>query len=301
MIYELSFRDLPDHGGAVVPGHLIPIDNAPPPARSEALYHCNEVTFIIHGFNVSEKKGRESLTKLAKILDNDKPDTAVVIVLWPGDSPIGPISYPFSEGKQAIDTAMQLSRFIEDDVGRKATINIVAHSLGCQVALETVLRLSAMAADGDEDYPIAQICLFAAAVDDFSLSMPKRFKHAVSRAQRVLVLSSKDDSVLKFMYPIGDLIQSFTFLFRDTAGLALGYHGPRDYKHTKRQGGIAVDKTRHKVADNVLHLALDDKFKVSHSDYFPPEGNLDLNNKQQATARIAQAALQGLDGLQYQL
>ena len=156
-------------------------------------------------------------------------ERAVVFVLWPGDSPIGPLSYPFTEGHQANDTAVQLARFIENHIGDVNPVNFVAHSLGCRVALETIDKLHKMA-DGDHDiYPINQVCLLAAAVDDYCLSMPKKYKTAAEKAQRVVVLSSVEDKVLKFIYPVGDLLQAFIFFWRESFGFALGYAGPKKH------------------------------------------------------------------------
>ena len=186
MIYELSFRG---PGGSVKPGTLTPYKHNNTVSYGEsALIGHEQVTFIIHGFNVDEQAGVGSLSSLSKKLDNK--GSTIVFVLWPGDSPIGPLSYPFTEGFQADDTAENLARFIETHIGSATPVNFVAHSLGCRVTLETILNLHKMA-EGDRDtYPVNQVCLLAAAADDHSLSIPKKYKSAAERAQRVVPFRS---------------------------------------------------------------------------------------------------------------
>lgn len=299
MIYELSFRG---SGGSVVPGRLVPVDNSPVPPPDLALVGCTQVTFIVHGFNVEEQSGRESLTKLARELDAIEPASAIVFVLWPGDSPVGPLSYSFTEGKQANDTGLELARFIEAQVGNTVPLNFVAHSLGCRVTMETLTRLNKMS-DGDRDeYPVGQVCLLAAAIDDCSLSLPNKYKQAAERAQRILVLSSVEDKVLKFIYPLGDLLQSFIYLFRETAGLALGYRGPRAYKSRRKIAGKSViKKIHHAVPGSVISIAINKDDKVDHGDYLPPSGNAQSNGKQKAAAKLAINALTGGTELIYKI
>lgn len=298
MIYELSFRG---NGGSVVPGRLQAMSAAPQPALSLALVSCSQVTFIIHGFNVEEQAGRKSLRKLAEELDPVDPNGAVVYVLWPGDSPIGALSYPFTEGAQANDTALELSRFIEAQVGSTVKLNFVAHSLGCRVTLEAVRRLYLMADGEADEYPVSQVCLFAAAVDDFNLSLPDCYKKPIERAARVVVLSSVKDKVLKYAYPIGDLVQSFVYFLKDTAGLALGYHGPKPLKRKRRRGRRRYLKVLHAPATNISAIAINKKDDVDHGDYLPTPKDKPSNKKQQAAARLAIAALSGHEELTYKL
>ena len=86
MIYKLSFR--PSSGGAVVPGQLEAYSpgNTEVP-RSGALIGYDQVTFLIHGFNVNEGDGIYSLSEFARKLSAE-PSSAIVFVLWPGDSPV---------------------------------------------------------------------------------------------------------------------------------------------------------------------------------------------------------------------
>ena len=69
------------------------------------------------------------------------------------------------------------------------------------------------------------MCIAAPAVDNDSLS--KRFKEGLARVERLTVLSSKKDKVLRWAYPLGDF---FSDVFGDDDSAfrgALGLRGPR--------------------------------------------------------------------------
>lgn len=118
----------------------------------------------------------------------------------------------------------------------------------------------------------------APAVDDFSLADVHDYRHAVEEATCVAVLHSTPDKVLRWAYPAGDLLQAFVFFGRDTAGLALGYHGPRP----------ADSNPRH-VPTNVLDEAIGQR-GAGHGDYLPD----DLpNGKQVSAAAYADALVAG--------
>ena len=101
-------------------------------------------------------------------------------------------------------------------------ISFVSHSLGARVVMETIKRL--------HSYRIRHVVLMAPAVDDSSLANPKVYQVASNAADRVAVLASRKDNVLKYAYAAGDTLQAFMFFWKDVADLALGYHGPRKSK-----------------------------------------------------------------------
>ncbi|GJQ57582.1 MAG: alpha/beta hydrolase [Candidatus Scalindua sp. AMX11] len=299
MIYELSFRG---PGGSVNSGILSPYEDLGNVIVAEhALIGYEQVTFLIHGFKVNKQAGRNSLSRLAKILANK--GNAVVFVLWPGDSPIGPFSYSFTEGYQADDTAVQLARFIENHIGNVNPVNFIAHSLGCRVTLETINILYKMA-EGDQDiYPVNQICLLAAAVDDYSLSVPEKYKISAERTQRVVVLHSVKDKILRRYYPLGDLLQAFIFFWKESFGFALGYHGPKNIQSKRNFGNQYKNRKRkHYVATKVFPMKIDKKYNVDHGDYLPPSNNsAHLNDKQEAIANLVSNALEGESELVYKI
>lgn len=274
MPYLLDFR-VRDTGGAVVPGFLSEPDGGRAgPRAEEDLAHEPALVFLLHGFNVSRPAGRKQLLALADLLPSAAGETAPALVatLWPGDHWTGPLSYPF-EGRDADDSATELARFIERVVPSGTPLSFVAHSLGSRVVMEALTRLLG------SGYPVEQVCLMAAAIDDFSLAAPPDYNRATVAGRRVAVLSSRRDRVLQLAYPVGDLLQAFFFFRRDQAGLALGYHGPRPHK-ASRTG----------VPGNVLHHPIPKKRRAGHFDYLP---DTPPNDEQRSAARFADDVLAG--------
>lgn len=266
MNYLLSCRNRKT-GGPVVPAYL---EVGIGLGTLDQLRLETRVTVLLHGFNVNRPEGRQSLLKLADMLASVSTGS-LLAVLWPGDHWLGPLSYSF-EGRDADDTAFELSRYLNDNLLTGAEISYIAHSLGCRVVMETIKRLAFMGRD------VGQVCLMAAAMDDDSLSAPKVYKHAGSQAQRVASLSSKKDKVLRFAYPAGDLLQAFLF-WRDSRGLALGYHGPRKHRRSSTP-----------VPANVLDERIQKNRKVGHGDYLPDPSP---SQEQQAAARFAGEVIGG--------
>lgn len=124
---------------------------------------------------------------------------------------------------------------------------------------------------------LRQVCLMAAAIDDFSLADPEEYRKAVALAQRTAVLASRRDKVLKGAYSAGDLLQAFIFLWKDEVGLALGYHGPKP-------------AGEHAIPDEIYHLQSPDGRDSDHGDYLP--GNFPSLN-QRSAAHFADEVLQG--------
>ena len=207
------------------------------------------IAFLLHGYNVNRTKGRALLLRAARMLQPNH-EMAYVAVLWPGDHWLRAVSYPL-EGRDADDTAANLATYIGDVVARESELSFVSHSLGARVVLETLKRLQAR-------YTIAQVCLMAAAVDDTCTADPRDYRSAVGRTQRVAVLASKTDRVLRLAYPVGDLLQAFIFSDTDDAGLALGYHGPRP-------------TGKHAIPPQVYHEQIPNARGSDHGHYLPQQ------------------------------
>lgn len=155
----------------------------------------------------------------------------------------------------------------------------MSHSLGARIVMETIKRLP------PERCPVVQVCVMAAAIDDFSLTAIKAYRGATQLAQRVAVLSSAKDTVLRWAYPAGDILQSFLFFWKDIGGLALGYHGPRE------TDGLEIPV-------NVLHVPIDKAAGTNHGDYIyagkPKPNHL-------AAGRFANAVIAGDPAPAYRL
>lgn len=272
MIYFLDFRGR-NTGGPVLPGRLVagPAGPAGPPGTEDALRLETRIVFLVHGFNVDRQDGQAKLANLAAALSKSA-QSALVAVTWPGDSWANAASYPL-EGNDADDTARELCRFIDRVVSEGTQLSFASHSLGARVVMETLKRLP------PGRFAVSQVCVMAAAIDDFSLAWRKAYRLPVENSGRVSVLASRKDKVLRYAYPAGDILQSFFFFWKDIGGLALGFHGPRG------TDGLTVPT-------NVLHEQIPDARGADHGDYLV--ANVQQQNaKHQAAARFADAALAG--------
>ena len=96
----------------------------------------------------------------------------------------------------------------------------------------------------------------AAAIDDDSLAHSRMYRDATEYSGRIAVLHSTRDRVLRFAYPVGDLLQAFRF-WRDSPGLALGCRGP-----------VAAPGNGGPPPGNVIEEAVG-HHGVDHEDYLP--------------------------------
>lgn len=175
------------------------------------------VTLLVHGFNVSRAAGIRAYRAFVDRLDAcaPPPKTCFLGVLWPGDSTIGAVAYPFQE-RDAERTAALLAGWLGGAL-RKNTVALVAHSLGCRVVLAAIDALG-------ESRTISDLVLLAGAVDGDALARSDRYRRAVLSVERSTVVSSRADGVLKVWFLLGDFAGSlldFGYTRR-----ALGFAGP---------------------------------------------------------------------------
>ncbi|HEV2227906.1 MAG TPA: alpha/beta hydrolase [Steroidobacteraceae bacterium] len=268
--FVLDLRSDPQ-GGAVVPAHLTS-------GTIDQLQQCRSVVFMMHGFNVDRADGTAELTAFGANLPAVGAGAAVA-VLWPGDSMVGPLCYPFETGK-ADDSAVELATFIGDNLPQRPTISLIGHSLGCRVVMETVRQLWI------KNIPVAQVCVMAAAVDNDSLGCAVEYFNAAQFAERVGVLYSPSDRVLRFAYPLGNLLSAFMH-WTSTTDAALGYTGTCSSASPPGNPPACVAGIGIPAANG-----------VDHGDYLPaPTGA--FNAKQQAAARFANSMLAGAAPLIY--
>jgi hypothetical protein len=245
MLWHLDVRDR-EVGGPVLPARLVYPDGADQGATLDALAIQSSVTILIHGFNVNRTSGHAQLTELARWLADSTSTSAFLALTWPGDSWAGPAGYPL-EGNDADDAAAEVAKFIQWAIPSGVRLSFISHSLGARVVFETIKALPA-------SYPIGEVCVMAAAIDDSSVSAQWAYRNEVARASRVAVLASERDNVLRWAYPLGDWIQAFLFFWKDVPDSALGYHGPRG---SGRDG----------VPGNVKHVQIATSCGVDHGDY----------------------------------
>jgi hypothetical protein len=282
VIFVLDLRSR-SVGGGVTAG-VLSMWNGPEGERAlDRLRLARRTVFLAHGYNVHRRAGRERLTNLASFL-GDGDDTALVAILWPGDSIVPVLSYPL-EGKTADDSAKALARFIvQRNALRPGTeISVVTHSLGARVGMETLQRLLGTR------FRLSQVCLMAPAIVDYSLSRPRVYRSTTEACERVAVLSSERDRVLRFAFPVGNLLAVFPLLQHDSVGLALGYHGPRSEKSSDRPAPRQI------YAESIPPTT-----GAHHGDYLPdfrrdapPENPSAAQRRRASAASFAAAILRG--------
>jgi esterase/lipase superfamily enzyme len=185
-----------------------------PTAFVEALAH-KRITVLVHGYNNerldvlgSYRTIDAQMRRLGFLGAPSRPYDALVGFAWPGGAT--GVSFPFARDR-ANDTAPRFGQLLAELRGCNATVDLNAHSLGTQVALEALREAAA---------PVVRNAWnFASAVDNESVEHGERYFDASRQAARFYVFHSKHDPVLRVWYRLGDV---FDF---DTA---LGSSGPED-------------------------------------------------------------------------
>lgn len=223
--YLLDLRNQ-EVGGAVMSGHLYRVEDD---LDVDWDTHLDEFTrhtsgrrllVLVHGYNNSRSFARERLVRFGRMLADGGCSDTLLAVLWPGDGWAKALTYPF-EGKDADDSADALFKWLDRHAGVGARLAFVGHSLGCRVVMNTAQRVA-----GHRRLRLDRICLMAPAIDNDSLGRldPTSYQGATLAADRIAVLASEEDGVLRFAYPLGDLVQ--TVLYGERWGRALGRSGP---------------------------------------------------------------------------
>src|SRR5262249_51801514 len=123
-------------------------------ARLPAIAGGRNLLFATHGFNVSRPHGATSLGTLDRYLGLAPPNLFIG-VLWPGDSWLPIVDYPF-EGDVAIDCGRRLAAFCNERCAVAQSISFLSHSLGARLVLEATAHLARQA---------HSICLAAGAIN----------------------------------------------------------------------------------------------------------------------------------------
>lgn len=249
MTLFLSFREKVRAGGIRRTPLVLDVRELADPLRYPVLQafpesRCrgHELVFATHGFHVDQAQGVRALARLEGALDLPSSLTFVG-VLWPGDSWIPYLNYP-AEAPDAVTVGRALATYARTSLWSAADFSFISHSLGARVVLEAVKGLGRRA---------REVCTMAAAADDDCLTS-RQYDAARRNCERVSVLASRRDRVLKLAYPLGDF---FSDLFNDDDApnrAALGYRGPHP-------------ATR----DHVLHSQIAPRDDYGHFDYLPSD------------------------------
>lgn len=205
---RLCFRRDP-RGGDVAPPQLQP---------GNALTRFSHIVLLVHGYNNDEReaqtayRGFDRLQRELARIPEQQPVAGgrVVEVYWPGDSRWGIASflYYMASIAKAVETAGVLAAALRAAANERGFIDvdIVAHSTGCRLALETVKRLETA-----PNLRVRRVVFMAAAVATEMLKeVPDN--HGLRRAYDLVVtegaisLYSPADLVLAVAFPLGQTL-----------------------------------------------------------------------------------------------
>jgi hypothetical protein len=218
MTYFLSFR-MRNVGGPVVPPRLLEGDGTTntltlvPESRIPSIVAGRNLLFAAHGFNVSGSDGACELGWLDRYFSLTT-GSLYIGVLWPGDSWIPIVDYPF-EGGVAVDCGDRLAAFCNQACVGAQSISFLSHSLGARLVLEAVSRL---------DRKALSVCLTAAAINRDCLTT--QYRDAAENCERVSILASHEDFVLKVAFAAGDPFADLLHDDHTPFQAALGSNGP---------------------------------------------------------------------------
>ncbi len=177
--------------------------------------HGRDVLIGTHGFNVNRTDGIDCLSKWEGLLT--LPASGVFLgLLWPGDSEsVHALSYPV-EPRHATAAGAMIAAFVDKNFGEAASISFVSHSLGSRVILTAISKLN---------LPVRRAILMAGAIGDDCLTA--EFADVPGKVGAVSVMSSKQDDVLRWAFPLGDLAAAIFDHDHPWWESALGRFGPK--------------------------------------------------------------------------
>lgn len=167
------------------------------------------VLLLIHGYRNREDDVRNAYNFIEQkmiaheLLGAGRPYDQILGYTWPGG--MMHVSYALARKWAERSGTKHLRPLLAGMLGTAASVDVNTHSLGARVALYALIQ---------GNLPIRNLQMLAAAVDDDSIEKDEKFFDATRGCQKVCVLHSENDPVLKFTYPLGDF------------DLALGYQGP---------------------------------------------------------------------------
>jgi pimeloyl-ACP methyl ester carboxylesterase len=162
------------------------------------------LTVWIHGFNNSKPRITETWDKAVDVVRKRNGMNnldGLVWYFWPGDTfryrPLSMAAY-FTEVGDAVTAGRYLADYLTGIAPRNPdlSVNIVAHSLGCRVALEAAIALKELSGPS-----VGKLLLFAAAVPE-GLCVPGQ-PYGGDLADKVTVLWSNSDRVLRRSFLVG--------------------------------------------------------------------------------------------------
>jgi pimeloyl-ACP methyl ester carboxylesterase len=176
------------------------------------------VAFLLHGYNVEPSKAAPDFDRLLRAIERVPPplptllDTQSWAVYWQGYTSAGlaggktllsPLHYA-DQIPSAREAAHALYHYLNNNAPDKTPVTLVAHSLGCRVALELLDLYAISSEENRPTFPLA--VLMAAAVPTYFFEDLSRLWRGALLPDRVLVFFSSRDIVLQAAFRAGQTI-----------------------------------------------------------------------------------------------
>lgn len=180
--------------------------------RSVLLSH-RSVVLLIHGFNNDERDAAAAYNRFLGYQRELGTVTGNVVgVYWPGDNWEGPLYYMKAVGQaQRVATYLAADLHLAAEVAGVYRIDIIAHSLGSRLALETIRELRARLRTVPlPGLTIGRVAFLAGAVATHYLEAdpadPRPLDDAIGALEAGLNLFSEADRVLHLAFPPGQTL-----------------------------------------------------------------------------------------------
>lgn len=220
---------------------------------TDLLIDKDQILLLMHGFNVTQEDASISYAHFENQLTDSVRDR-VVRLYWPGDTSTqadsrrgqqGTLSKYLSaaayswkppiarQSAQKLRDLLQRAFDERNKLGRNKPLEIciVAHSLGCRLALEMLERIL-IVRGRDAELPLT--VLMAAAVPEYMVMGTGGFASMVDRLPKVWILHSRSDKVLSRWFRSGQLVEHASFPnFNFSARRALGRRGMQSTERIK--------------------------------------------------------------------
>jgi len=192
-----------------------------------------QLLLLIHGYQNSVEKAHRAFDRMRSNLRSLSPTGelerfgAVWEFHWPGDHPVWAVSVMsyIARPGDARESGALLAKHLSREVSPQQTVHIVAHSLGCLVALHALFTIREMQRDQVYQGPsIGHVFLMAAAIPE-PLCRPeagRRYLAALRNSQEH-VFHSRNDRAL------GSGFRAMQRLYGET-GVAVGRDGLPDWR-----------------------------------------------------------------------
>jgi pimeloyl-ACP methyl ester carboxylesterase len=234
----------------VLPGQVQPVPVAQPAFATKP--QAPRLLILIHGFNTTEAEAEERYRKFQDELSGALAGRLGLVgevweFHWPGNHPIPEMS-DLSYGPR-VPIATLSGRELADylaGLGSHQAVNIVAHSLGCRVALAAIQEIRRMHDNGAYNgATIGQVFLMAAAVPVLFCQATREFPTPAPGSSEH-VLYSRRDLILLAGFRLGQ---------RDLGepGNAVGRNGEPIYRWSTRSD-MRIDHGDYWTASRVARI-----------------------------------------------